>query len=65
MILSTVPKITGTTISTYHRQKPLNFNEISGFDDILPVVFTDFEGLKQVIVPSTALNYSLVSMYVL
>jgi len=64
-ILSTVSKITSTTVTTYHRNKPLNLNELGSFDDILPLVFTDFKGFKQVIVPSTTFNYSLVSMYLL
>jgi len=65
MIVSTVSKITGTTVSTYKRQNPLNLNELSGYNGILPVAFTDFKSLKQVIVLSTTLNYSLVRMYLL
>jgi hypothetical protein len=60
MIVSMVSKITETTLSTYKRQNHLNLNELSGYDGILPVVFTDFNGFKWVIVPSTTINYSLV-----
>lgn len=56
MILSKVSKITGTTVSTYHCQNPLNLNEFSGYDDIPPVLFTDFNG-KQATVASTPLTY--------
>jgi len=59
MILAMVSKITGTSVTTNHLQKSLNLNELSGFDGILLVVYTVFKGLKQVIVPSTTLNYSL------